>query len=633
MDDGATKVAGGLLAEIAQLLAKGDIDVATQRAEAAMGEPSQQLTGICALAAIYYRVGALANAIKLLADVVDHKDAPKDIAEVLAVLYCLAGQVSDALYCGKVSAGMDADGELLALFGEDFPKFVDAFSSIGYKPLMTRATALASLGDIDRALLMLKQHLLLNPTDVEALDRYAQTMVLAGDIHGAVGMLRSVATLAGPTATILSRLGQCLTLLGDLAQGEACHSGAVARSPASPVILSAMLSDMRYQDADLPVTARLAAQWSAAIAAAGPKTVRAAPTYVSGEKIRIAYLCTGHHHADVTAMLAQIAQGHNREKFTVVGLGAGEVDDARNAWSRGVFDSWRDVGALDVATLSAVVRGEGINVLVDMDGLIAPDKEGLFLRNAAPLQIAWLNTPPVGRVPGNHLQCVSGAGESAPGEMRLPYGRWFLGTKGVAAEPIGPAPVVANGTVTFGCELSAAQMTPRVVMAFGRILQAVPNATLVLRDTGSFADPTSVERLIDLFGNAAVAHRVDIVQGESRAEFARAIDVALAPFPVGDVLCCGEFLGLGVPVVVAANNADGRDVAAALASVGLSDLAGADVDAYVAIASGLGQDVARLSALRADIPARLAASPAFSARGFMTAFEAVINDALTGISA
>jgi len=606
--------------EVRRLVDCGRDKDALAQAEELLGDAELSVVATTVLAALYYRAGALGYATKFLLEVANQPDSPPDVAEALGVLYCLVGNLPEGLYYAKLSTTMGAERDMLPLFGPTFPTFADAMANIRAKPLLATGKTLLVAGDITQALFMIEQHLCVFANDVEALDTYAQILIRQGKILDAIGMLRSIATLAGPSATLLNRLGQCLIQQGQTAEGLACHQEAIARAPNSVAVTGAAMADLVTLEPAAALATGLPQAWIAALTAQAPKTVRPAPKFTNPSPLRIGYVCSGLSDSATETMVAAIARAHDRGRVSVVGFGAGDLDNPANDWVRGAFEQWRNVAALDVATLGALARGEGIHVLVDADGILTPAKCGLFQRNCAPLQVSWLHAPAMIRLPGNFLACVPGAGAAEPGSLGLASGRYLL-ADGVAAAAI-PSPATQSGEITFGAEVTRAELNPRLVMTWGRILQAVPKSMLLLRDTGLFGNQDAIDYVVNLFGNAGVAHRIDVVKGGSRADFAAGIDVALLPFPAANVLGYGEMLAAGLPVVADAGAAGGADVAAALSQAGLgAELVAEGVEQYVAKAVMLASDMAALDALRGRMLPALAATPAFSAKAFATMLE------------
>jgi predicted O-linked N-acetylglucosamine transferase (SPINDLY family) len=84
---------------------------------------------------------------------------------------------------------------------------------------------------------------------------------------------------------------------------------------------------------------------------------------------------------------------------------------------------------------------------------------------------------------------------------------------------------------------------------------------------------------------------------------------------------------MGVPVVaLAGDRHSGRVGLSLLTRVGLPDLIAQTPERYVAIATELARDPARLASLRASIRDRMAASPLRDEPGFARRFEAMLRD-------
>jgi tetratricopeptide (TPR) repeat protein len=622
--------AEGLFKEIAALLEQGEDDKALERAEGALADPLLHGVAPAAMAAIYYRAGALGYTIKLLVSHLEQPNHFPETADLLAVLYALAGNLSDALYYAKLSTTQEKGaGNLAALFGPRFPAFADAFAAIRSKPLLAQARGELAAAQYERALFTVQQHLSILPEDVEALDLYALALIRLGRITEGIGMLRSVATLAGPSATLLSRLGHSLIQVGEVYDGIACHVEASARTGINSPLLGAAVADLAYLDKGQAQATGLADAWSRQIAAQAPKTVRPAPKYQGALPLRLCYLCGSAEDEDTKAMLGAIARGHDRSRAFVLGFGKGDIEGDAAAWARGAFDLWRDVSSLDVTTMGALIRGEGVHAAIDADGLRLPGQAGLFQRNSAPLQLAWLNQPVVGRAPGNFRSLVPAGQPAGETELVLPFGRYCLGAADGAAPVAKDAPVLSSTTVTFGAELTRAELNPAIAMVWGRILNAVPGSMLLLRDTGLLAEPGAIERVVALFGNSGVAHRIDVVRAISRDDFADGIDIALMPAPAANITAYAAFQRRGVPVVVMSDCDPGADFAAFLAAAGLSDsLVGRDLADYALKAVSLAADHGQLAGLRARMPGLISQVPGFTPAGFARALEDAILSVL-----
>lgn len=618
MTDAAALVSGDLLDAAASLLSRGDCAQAMEMAEAALADGTARADAIYVLAAVAFRSQRLATAIRLLESVLDENAHKSDIPEVLAILNAMAGVSASALYYAKLTTIIAAEGRLAPLFGEGLPPLSVAFSVVPTKPLLALGRARLAEGALDEGVAQLEQHLELFPNDVEALDAYSDALVTAGRPREAIGVLRSVLTLGGPSATLYCRLGVCLTEVGAHDQARACHAEALARAPKALPLLTQILLDLdRHGDAAQSLRSAVADAFAAAIAATAPKTVRKAPPVTEKEKICIGYLCRSVSGAQ-RAMVAHVALAHDRATVTTVGFGNGDLSHQSNAAFRGNFDRWVDVAPLDELTLSVIARGEGIDVLIDADGLLTATRPHLFARNAAPLQLTWLNMPAGIALAGTH---GSLADASVPmGSLLLPRAQ-----ESVAARKA--------ETIAFAADVSVAQLTPEVARAWSAILHAQPKATMALFDRDLHA-PENTSRLIELFGNFGVAHRIDVVANPSVEQFFAECDIALAPFPAPDSESYGLALSLGLPVITL-DAGPGRLLANALRHSGFAAdrMVAADVADYVAKACAWAGDPAGLLAARQEAPAIAAISPAFDAGAFAAGLERYVREHLASIKA
>jgi len=604
----------GVLEAVAAQLERGDMLAALLAAEAAVADPQQHLDAMGALAALAFRQGHIANTLRILSHIVDAPGASADVAEALAVTSCLGGNVTEALYYGKLATALPRDGRLLALFGPDLPEFARAFLTIEDRPLLRKAVAAFDGRRLDDALSLLEQHLQLFPGDVEALDRFGNVLALLGRNREAVAILRSVLTVGGGSATLFSRLGRCLTDLGEFDQAMACHRAALVRAPKAIGLWAACVLGWEYSPWKHSASRQQAVDGLLALMAATPvKPPRKPRRLAERDVLTIGLLCGSTVEDETRLVISQLASAFDRSRVEVVGFGHGGLEDAHNLGWRGGFDRWRDTSKVDELTLSALIRGEAVDVLIDIEGLAATESRTLFQRQCAPLQYNWLNVPQDIRLPGAHGN-LAWEGPASCGPMPLR-----------ACQPQGKA--APSEGVTFGADVTLGELNAEVVRAWSTILHAVPNSSLVLFDRGLSADDEAIDAVIAHFGNFGAAHLVDVV-GSDGSEFFAGADIALAPFPVARPLPYGRALSLGLPVV-ALGGVLGQ-VIGALGDDALG-MAATDVEDYVAKATAWAEDCERLAQRRATMPARLGDAVIYSPAAFAKEWERFFRDRLAAL--
>jgi predicted O-linked N-acetylglucosamine transferase (SPINDLY family) len=155
----------------------------------------------------------------------------------------------------------------------------------------------------------------------------------------------------------------------------------------------------------------------------------------------------------------------------------------------------------------------------------------------------------------------------------------------------------------------------------------VEGSRLLLLNNGG---PDAARRVVGLLEQRGVAgDRVELLPrallNDYLAYHHRA-DIVLDPFPYPGHTTTLDALWMGVPVVTLCGGpaapAASRGGKSMLTNVGLPELITYDVDAYVATAVALAQDLGRLAGLRATLRHRFEQSPICNAAGFTRGLEA-----------
>ena len=280
--------------------------------------------------------------------------------------------------------------------------------------------------------------------------------------------------------------------------------------------------------------------------------------------------------------------------------------------------------------LADTIRHDRIDILVDLTMHMAKNRLLVFARKPAPVQVTYLaycGTTGLGtmdyRLTDPYLDPL-GRDERFYCERSvcLPETYWCYRPT-IETPPVNALPALAAGHVSFGSLNNFCKVTPPVLAAWGRLLQAVPDAKLLLHARAG----SHRERVWGfLAGQGISAERVEFLDIKPLAEYFNVyqrIDVALDPFPYGGGTTTCDALWMGVPVVsLAGQTAVGRGGLSILSNVGLTDLVADDAGQYIRIAADLANDLPRLSELRQTLRQRMQASPLMDAPRFARNIEA-----------
>ena len=196
------------------------------------------------------------------------------------------------------------------------------------------------------------------------------------------------------------------------------------------------------------------------------------------------------------------------------------------------------------------------------------------------------------------------------------------------APDVGPSPIATEGHVTFTCLNNPGKVSRAALTAWSEILRALPDARLMLLTS---PDAGRVEALRQFFDERGVASaRIEFVSRVPLLEYLalyHMADIGLDTFPyTGGATTC-DAAWMGVPVVTLAGNRPfARSGASILTNLGLADLVTECADSYIGAAIALAKDRPRLEQLRAELRARMRASPLTDTSRFARDFEAALHE-------
>lgn len=286
----------------------------------------------------------------------------------------------------------------------------------------------------------------------------------------------------------------------------------------------------------------------------------------------------------------------------------------------------RAIGGVADAEVATRIRGDKIDILVDVWGHTSGSRLPVFAHRPAPVQIAWINF-----VQTTGLDCMDyvlhADSMEYPGDERYFTEQiWRIGPVVTPSRPAAdrpdpvPTPALKTGHVTFGSFNNPAKLSEPTVKAWAAILKARPGDRLVLKYS-YFIDPVLQRVTRARFA----AYGADPDQLEFRGhttgadywrEF-RDIDLALDPSPCpGGTTSC-DALANGVPVLtLKGDDFYARIGLPVVLPCGLDELVATGWDDYVARALALTSDLGALDALRARTRAGFDASPYGDEAGF-----------------
>jgi predicted O-linked N-acetylglucosamine transferase (SPINDLY family) len=484
--------------------------------------------------------------------------------------------------------------------------------------LAHRASVHMGVGNIEAAGRDAEAALALAPTQPTALLVGAEVAQYLSNTALAESLAERVLIEEPRSERAHAMIGACRAARGDIAGAIEMFDKALAITPNYEVALSKKIFAMDFlPGADFAAHQRARKEWWLQI---GSRLDRCSLGGIDPDperRLRIGYVSSDlrGHSAGLTVL--SIFANHDHRQFEIFAYACSEKKDQVTELFKGHADHWIEADAMSDQELTERILADRIDILVDMSGHTSGNRLGVFSRKPAPIQVsAWghgsgTGIPLVDYIFNDRIAIPE---EARPLHAEVVADLPCLITMTPPELPVGPLPMLTKGYPTFGVFNRIDKISDEAIALWARIFAAIPQARLVVKH-GALADPKVGEVLMQRFVAAGFAAERVMLQGPSpRHEHLRAfddIDISLDPFPQNGGVSTWESLYLGVPVIARLGNTSAsRAAASILTSVGLTDFVAADDDAYVAIAQRFAAAPDELAALRAGLPARIAASEA-----------------------
>jgi predicted O-linked N-acetylglucosamine transferase (SPINDLY family) len=326
-------------------------------------------------------------------------------------------------------------------------------------------------------------------------------------------------------------------------------------------------------------------------------------------RLRIGYVSAGFYRHAAAKVFSTVVMNHDPDKFEVYCYTSRRKRDRVSVRLRLAIAQWRSIAGLTDMQAARLIRGDRIDLLIDLDGHFHRNRLGIFSLRAAPAQAsAWGYVPGPGIagidylltddvvVPPQERECFSERLMALP--WAQPYDSDLMPRSTAAARPDRDH----GGPIRFGCFNRYDKLSDGTLALWSRTLQACPHSTLTLKDR-FFAEPRPRERVLQRFSqNGVDPRRVSFETQAPHAEYLASydrIDLALDPFPITGGVTTLDGLSQGVPAVTLCGaDPSSRIGASILTSVGLRHLACNTQREYVDRVVELSRDRAALASLR-----------------------------------
>ena len=441
----------------------------------------------------------------------------------------------------------------------------------------------------------------------------------------------------------LNNLAGAMNIQGRAAEALAVYRRALRGAAPGAQAWSNFLYAQHYVSTNTAV--QIAADhlaWGAKYGAGVDRLMRGGARDRAKTRLRIGYISPNFVRHSVAYFALPLFAGHDRNRVEVWCYSTAPRRDLMTGQLKAVADAWVDASTMDDVQLADQIRGDEIDVLIDLAGHTGGGRLGVLARKPAPLQASYLGYPNTTGLEEVDLRFTDGLADPGVDDahmvserlVRLP--RPFLAyAPSDSAPDVAPRSAGADRPVTFGSFNNLAKVSPETLDLWAEVLRQTPDSRLLLKARG-FSDAETRDRFADLFDARGVKrsrldlrpHTADVA--DHLAAY-NEVDIALDAWPYNGVTTTMEALWMGVPVVtISADRHAGRVGRSLLSAVGLGRMVRHDRRSFVQAAVGLAGDADGRQALRRRLRDKVAASPLVDGQGLAAAIEEAIFAAWAG---
>jgi predicted O-linked N-acetylglucosamine transferase (SPINDLY family)/predicted SAM-dependent methyltransferase len=500
---------------------------------------------------------------------------------------------------------------------------------------------LVETGRSDEALFYFRRATELRPDSAVAHERLGGILRSYGRVVDALEHIGRALEIDPRSAVAWNNLGACHFVRGEHAAADRAFAESLALDENQDAAWNnlAFLSNLMTMDRDAVFQRhRTFGEWMRR--RCGPASAVYPQCSAEPERrLRVGFVSGDLRHHSVAYFLRGFLAQLDRTGFETWAYSTIRKVDDMTSELRPLFQHWRDI--FDLADTAAVdaIRGDRIDILIDLAGHTSNNRLVVFAFRPAPVQISWIGYPATTGLDSIDYRLTDAVADPGPDDdryhtealWRLP-GPFLCFSPPVAAPTVSAAPSQTGVPITFGSFNARVKLGEECLSLWARVLAAMPEARLLVKSINGVEEAEAREQLVAEFVRHGVAaDRVEVLSSlpstaEHLAQYHR-VDIALDAFPYHGTTTTCEALWMGVPVVTLAGDRHVSRVGASLLThVGLPELVAHSPEAFVTIARDLARSPERLMRYRADLRDQLRRSPLLDAESMARRFESAMRE-------
>ncbi|MFA7240853.1 MAG: tetratricopeptide repeat protein [Sulfuricellaceae bacterium] len=507
------------------------------------------------------------------------------------------------------------------------PGFAEAHNNLG--------NVLKDFERLDDAVASYAQALEIKPDYFEAYNNLGNALKDLGQLDKAVASYAQALKIKPDFAEAHSNLGSALKDLGRFGDAEASFRHALEIKPDYAEAYNNLLFTLNYhpdksgeeifaayREYDERFGLPLREKWQ-------PHGDNRDPQ----RRLKVGYVSPDFRRHSCRHFLEPLLAQHDKNAVEVYAYAELTREDNVTARYKGYVDHWTPTVGMSDERLSARIRADGIDILVDLAGHTANNRLSVFARKPAPVSLSWLGFGYTTGLTAVDYLLTDAVAAPEGSEGLFSETPWRLETPGYAYRPaegmgaVNTLPALTRGHVTFGALTRAVRINPLTIRVWSALLKRVEGARLVI-DSRDFQSAAMQDALAAKFAaQGIVRERLAIGFHSPPWDVLRSLDIGLDCFPHNSGTTLFETLYMGVPFITLAGRPSvGRLGSSILEGIGHPSLIAHTEDEYVEIAAALASDLPKLATLRGGLRQEMEIGALMDETGFARKVEAAYRE-------
>ena len=338
----------------------------------------------------------------------------------------------------------------------------------------------------------------------------------------------------------------------------------------------------------------------------------------------------------VTYFLRSVMSNYNNNSFKIFLYHNHNVEDDTTKEFENYASKTQRISKLKDQEVINMVRKDGIDIIVDLNGFSSNHRLALFKNRLAPIQILWCGyTNTIGLKEMDYLivdkNLIKPTEENLYNEkvIYLPS-IWNCHSGYKHDRKENDTPLKKNQFITFGSFNNFKKINDEVIEVWSQILKKVKNSRLMLKTSVATSQELYEEKFKKLDVLSSITFLKYNKNFDDHLNEYKKIDIALDTFPWNGVTTSFEAIWMNVPVIVMDGyNFNSRCGSSINKNLNLTSLIGKNKEDYVNKAVSLAQNQQMLLNIRKDLFKNAMKSPLFDqskfSKDFFSSLEKIYN--------